>query len=494
MIRVRKGAMLPMLLALWALTAAGAETPAAKKQTPPPPQPPKEVRFPAFGEKTLPNGLRVVVIEQHKTPAVGLELLVQGGRAHEATAKAGLAQAVADLLHEGTATRSAQQIAEAIDAVGGDLATFAGWDSAYAFTQVTSDQVDLGLGLLSDVILHPSFPAEEVERWRGKTLNSLQVQQADASYLSSAVFARAVFGDHPYGLPEGGTPESVRGITRDDLVAFHRACYVPNGAILAVVGDIKAADAFAKAERAFGAWQKGADAKVPPVVEAKRDKPRVVVIDKPDAVQTEIRAGQVGLAFADPDFFPSEVYNSVLGVGSSSRLYDEVRRKRGLSYSADTTFVRAYQPGWFRASTYTKSESTVEALQVTMDVVAAMAREPVPAEELAARKTFLTGAFPLEIETPQGIAAKVLEAFKYGLDRKWLESYREHLGAVTAEQVQDFARRRIHPERFTIVLVGKADAFKAGLEKAYGPVEVIPYSDVDLLRPDLRKAAEAKPR
>jgi zinc protease len=490
MIQLKKGAAL--LLAL-GISAAAAVAAPAKKQAPPPPQPARPVHFPAFEEKTLPNGLRVVVVEQHKTPAVGLELLVQAGKAHQPAAKAGLAKAAAALLREGTATRSAQQIAEAIDAVGGDLSSFGGWDAAYAFAQVTSDQIDLGLDLLSDVILHPSFPAEEIERWRGKTLNGLKIQQTDARYLADAVFARAVFGTHPYGLPDDGTPESVRGITRDDLIAFHRACYVPNGAILAVVGDIKAADAFARVERAFGAWTKGVEPKTPPVVEVQRDKPRVLLIDKPDAVQTELRAGQVGLAFADPDLFASTVYNSVLGEGASARLYDEVRRKRGLSYGAETSFTRPYQPGWFNAATFTKTESSGEALQVTLDIIAKMAQEPVPAAELAARKTFLSGAFPLEIETPQGIANKVIEAFRYGFDRQWLESYRGKLDAVTAEQVQSFAQRRIHPGRFTIVLAGNAAAFKASLEKTYGTVEVIPYRDVDLLRPDLRKAAEAKP-
>jgi len=419
---------------------------------------------------------------------VGLQLLLQAGKAHVTAAKAGLSQATAELLSQGTATRSAQQIAETIDSVGGNLEIRGAWDAAYAGVQLTSDQLDLGLDLLTDVILHPSFPAEEIERWRSQTLNSLQIQQEDAASLADAVFDRAVFGDHPYGLPDAGTPESVKGITRDDLVAFHKARYVPNGAILAVVGDVKAADAFAKAERAFGGWKKGEDAKIPAVRQAERTKPRVIVVDKPDAVQTEIRIGQIGLAFTDPDYFVSLIYNSVLGQGSSARLYNEVRRNRGLSYGAESSFVHAYQPGSFTASTFTKSESSAEALKVSLDVIEGLAKEPVPAAELTERKTYLTGAFPMQIETPQGVAAKVVEALKYNYDRAWLESYRDKLDAVTAEQVQSFAKRRIHPGQALIVLAGNAAAFKADLEKAYGPVEVIPYKDVDLLRADLRKA------
>jgi zinc protease len=480
---------LSLALILTSMAAIAAEeAPAKKKETPPPAQPAREVHFPSFEQKTLANGLRVVVVEQHETPAVGVELMLPAGKAYEPAAKAGLAQAVAELLRQGTATRTAQQIAETIDSVGGNLNTNGAWDSAYAEVQVTSDQIGLGLDLLADIVLHPSFPDAEIERWRNQTLNSLKIQLGDPRSLASLVFARAVFGDHPYGLPDDGTPDSVRGITRDDLVAFHRACYVPNGAVIAVVGDVTPADAFARVERAFGAWPKGTEPVVPKVVATKREKPRVIVIDKPDAVQTEIRAGQIGLAFNDPDSFTAEVYNSVLGDGASSRLFDEVRRKRGLSYGAGSTFVKAIQPGVFQASTFTKTESTVEALKVSLQVIAGLAEKPVPADELATRKTYLTGAFPLEIETPEGIAAKVIQAFKYGHDRQWLETYREKLEAVTAEQLRSFAGRRIHPATAVIVLAGNASGFKAALEKEYGPVEVIPYQDVDLLRSDLRKA------
>src|SRR6266545_2260786 len=284
-----------------------------KKQPYPPVQPAREIHFPAFEEKTLANGLRVVVIEQHETPSVTIEMLVRAGKAFTPSTKAGLPSATAQLLHEGTTTRSAQQIAQAIDSIGGSLDTYGSWDSAGAVLQVTSDQLDLGLDLFSDVILHPSFPAEELERWQRQSLNNLQVQQEDPAYLADSAFQRAVYADHPYGLPEDGTPESVRAITRDDLVAFHREHYLPNEAILAVVGDVKAAA-------------------------ASGDKHRIVVIDMPDAVQSEIRVGQIGVAFTDPDYFAAEVYSSVLGGGPSARLYQEVRNKRGLSYGASSSF------------------------------------------------------------------------------------------------------------------------------------------------------------
>jgi zinc protease len=475
------------VLALALSIFVGASAFAQQKQTPPPPKPAKEIRFPAFEEKTLANGLRVVVIEQHETPSISLQLLFPGGKVHTPAGKAGLADATAALIREGTATRSSQQIAQTIDSVGGELNTVASLESGFATVRATSDQIDLGLDLLSDVILRPSFPAEELERWRSQTLSGLQIQQTDPDYIADAAFQRLVTGGHPYGLPAAGTPESVKGLTRDDLVAFHKRQYVPNDSILAIVGDVKAADAFAKAERFFGGWPKGAAPSIPTVKKAE-GKRQIVIVDKPDAVQTQIRVGQVGLAYRDPDHFAAQVYDTVVGSSSNSRLYEEVRRKRGLSYGAFSEFRLPSEPGWFLASTFTKTESTAEALGLVLEVLEGMGKTPVPAEELEARKTYLTGAFPLEIETPDGIAAKVLEAMKFGYGREYLESYRDNLSAVTAEKLKDFAARRIHPDRMLIVLVGNAKTFAADVEKRFGKAEVISAAELDLLQPGLRSA------
>lgn len=485
-----------LALMLQAAAPGAAEETAKTKKGFPPVQEAREVHFPAFEQKVLGNGLRVVVIEHRETPAVTVQMLFRAGKAFDPAAKAGLAGATASLLREGTATRSAQQIAQAIDSVGGSLETYGSMDSASASLEVTSDQLDPGLDLLADVVLRPSFPAEELERWRRQALNTLQVQMEDAGYLADASFARAVFSGHPYGLPEEGTPESVRGLTREDLVAFHREHYVPNQTIVAVVGDVKAGDTFARVERAFGAWARGKEQEIPKVETPRRDKPRIVVVDMADAVQSEIRVGQIGIAFTDPDFFVADVYNAILGGGSSSRLYREIRAKRGLSYGAGSYFVKAVQPGYFQASTFTKTESTVQALEVMLETMRTLEEAPVPAEELEGRKTYLSGVFPLQIETPQGIAAKVLDALKYGLGREFIESYRGRIDAVTSEQVQSFAGRRVHPESALIVVVGNASAFLPDLQKKLGTVEVIPYQELDLLRADLRrpgKAAEEKP-
>jgi zinc protease len=500
---VALGLLLAAAAPIWAQTAQTAQQPApapsqtkAVKATPPAPAPAKDVRFPAFTEKTLANGLRVVVIEQHEQPAVSLRLVVPAGRAFDPAGKAGLAEATASLLDKGAGGRNAQQIAAAIDGVGGALGANAGLESAYATARVTTDQLDLGLDLLADILLRPTFPAEEVERGRSQALSGLQITQEDAAYLAGTALARLVYGAHPYGQPVSGTPESLRGLTREDIVAFHRRHYGPDQALLAVVGDVKTADVLPQIERRFGAWAKAGTPAVPPVpaslTKPERDGHLVVVLDKPDAVQTEIRIGQVALPFRDPDLYAAEVYNSVVGGSSSARLFQEVRRKRGLAYGAYSSFADTSQPGLFEVATSTKTESTVEALEVALGVLREVQEKPVPAAELESAKSYITGAFPLEIETPDGIADKVLEAMKFGYGKEFLETYNERVAAVSAADLQRFAKARTAPGRTVLVLVGNAAAFGDALKAKFGDkVTVLPYREADFLRPGLRKAAAA---
>ena len=486
-------AMALFLAAAMAGLAQGAPAPkASPKATPPPPAPAREIHFPPFEQRTLPNGLRVVVIEQHDQPLVSLRMMLNAGKAYEPADKTGLAEATASLLTKGTATRNAQQLAETIDFVGGTLGASTGVEAAYANASVTSDQIDLGFDLLADVVLHPSFPQDELERWRRQALSGLQIDLQSAGYLADTALRKLIFGDYPYGRPTSGTAQSLASLTREDLAAFHQRLWVPNEAILAVVGDIKPADAFARAGRAFGGWKKGEAAQLPTLAARRPDKPRIVVIDKPDAVQTEIRLGQVGIAYRDPDLFTAEVYNVVLGGNPSARLYEEIRRKRGLSYGANSFFQQETQPGSFEVSTFTKTESTVDALGLAFDVLRGLQQQPVPGSELDPAKTFITGAFPLEVETAEGIAARVLQAMHFGYGREFLEGYDERISKVSAADVQRFARERVQPDRMTVVLAGNASGFLDALKKKYGEVEVIPAAEVDFLQPGLRKPKESQ--
>jgi zinc protease len=483
------GARVAIAGVLLAVVAAAATAPraAAVPPKPPAPQPMRELRFPAFEQRTLPNGLRLVVIERHAEPEVSLRLMLPAGKLYEPAGKAGLASATAALLTQGTASRSAQQIAAAIDGVGGSLDAGSGADFAYVEAAVTSDQLDLALELLGDVVLHPSFPAPEIERWRRKSLSSLELQRANPGYLAEIAFQRLVFGTYPYGVPASGTPESVRGLTRDDLAAFQRSHYLPNGAILALVGDFRPDQALAGVERVFGGWAKGAALRPPALELPAWPRQKILVVDKPDAVQTQIRVGQAALAYTDPDFFTATVYGTVLGGSSSARMFKEIRIKRGLAYGAYCGFSEQLVSGSFAARTSTKTASTMEALRLTLDEISGMGKAPVPAAELEEAKTYLNGAFPLEIESAGDVAARVLTTLGYGLGREFLDSYRDRIAAVTAAGIQRFAATRIHPERSVIVLVGNAAAFGPELAKQLGPFETIPAAELDPVAPDLRR-------
>ncbi len=465
----------------------------AKAAKRPEPGPTQEVSFPEFQEKTLANGLRVVVIEHHEQPSVSLRLVLDAGQIHEPADKPGLAQATAAMLDQGTTKRSLQEIAQAIDFVGGGLGAGAGPDRAFATAFVTSDQLDLGLELLSDMVLRPSFPEAELERWRTRTVSGLQVQFTDPSFLASAAIDRAIYGAHPYGQPGGGTPESLSSLSKEDLVAFHQRTYLPNTAILAVVGDVDPKQAFAKAENAFGGWAKGEAPTLPAATEPASGPRKIVVIDKPDAVQTEIRIGQPGLAHADTDKFVSEVYNSVVGGGVSARLYTEIRQKRGLSYGAGSAFSTLRQPGKFQARTFTKTESTVETVQLALEVLDGLRSTAVPTNELEDRKTYITGAFPMQVETPDGIANQVLQALFHGKDKSYLDSYNSRITQVGSGDVQSFAKRRMDPGAMVIVLAGNAEAFLPELEAAkLGEIERIPLGELDLMYPALRRPKTAE--
>ena len=483
-----------LLLAVVAFShqATGQGTP-RQRMAGPPPGPAKEVRFPAFEEQTLANGLRVVVLRQHEQPLVSLQLVLLAGRTFEPAGKEGVAAATADLLTQGTKTRSTQQIAEAIDFVGGNLSANASLESAFATAEVTSDQIGLGFELLSDVVLHPSFEQAELDRWRQRALSDLRVREESAGYLADTALQRLLFAEHPYGRPGRGTAASVAGLTREDLVVFHARRYVAGQALLAVVGDVEPADAFARARQVFGGWSAGEPVEVPAVVAPPKAVRRILVIDKPGAVQTAIRLGQVALAFRDPDRSISKVYDSVAGGSISARLGNELRVKRGLTYGASSLFATPSQPGWFTASTSTKTATTVEVISVALDVLRGLATHAVPEAELNSARTYITGAFPLEIETAGGTARKVIEAMRYGYGREFLERTNERISAVTAAELQRFARERMPADAMTIVLVGNAAAFSAELEEKFGAFETIPAAQLDFRSPDLRAAVPAEP-
>jgi zinc protease len=458
-------------------------------ERPPRPLPAREVSFPPYQVRTLPNGLQVVAVSHHEQPAVSLRLILRAGGAQDPVSKPGVAYVAASLLDQGTTTKSAEQIATTIDSIGGAIGAGAGSDVTFINAAVMKDSLGLALDLVSDLARHPAFAAEEIERQRQQILSGLKVSYDDPDYLAGVVFDRLVYGFHPYGKPDSGTPQSIAAVTREDLLAFHKRWFGANNAILAIVGDVTADEAFAGAQRAFGSWER---VEIPAT---KADDPppatrRVVIVDRPAAAQTEIRVGNIALPRRHPDYLALDIAMKILGGEGGNRLHRVLRSERGLTYGASADLNALKDTGDIVAETDTRSEKTAEALRLIVEEIVRLQRQRVQQRELSDAQEYLTGSFPLTVETPSAIALQVLNAVFYGLDLNELQTYRERVNAITVDDIQRVAQKYLRPDKLSIVLVGDASVFAKDLPGVgFDQVERIPIGELDLASPELRRRA-----
>ena len=458
-------------------------------ERPPRPLPAREVKFPPYEVRTLANGMQVVIVLHHEQPAVTLRLLVRAGGAQDPKGKGGLAGLAASLLDQGTTTKNAEQIADQIDSIGGALAVGASLDYTQVTAVVMKDSFNVGMDLVADVIRNPAFAPEEIDRQKQQALSSLQVSQNDPDYVASVLFDRLVYGFHPYGLPGSGTPESLSAITRQDLQTFHRQHFVPNNMILGIVGDVTSPEAFAAVERVFGKWSRG---EIPAVAATEPPAPtrRIVVVDMPEAVQTEVRVGQIAIPRKHPDYLKFDLAVKILGGEGANRLHAVLRSQRGLTYGASADTQANKQAGDLVAETDTRTETTGEVLRLTVDEFSRIQRLPVREDELAGAQAYLAGSFPLTIETPNQIATQILNAVFYELPLEEITTFRERVLAVTPADIQRVAQQYIRPDRLSVVLVGNARAFVPQLRAVgFTDFEVIPAAELDLMSATLRKEA-----
>jgi zinc protease len=475
-------------VALLAHAADGrAQVAAWPSEAAPRPLPARDVKFPPYQIRTLANGLQVIAVAHHEQPVVSLRLIIRAGGAQDPTDKSGVATLLASLLDQGTTTRDAEQIATSIDSIGGLIGTGAGSDLSFINAVVMKDSFAFGLDMVSDLARNPKFAPEELERQRQQILSGLKVGYEDPDYIAGMVFDRLVYGFHPYGRPDTGTPETIASITRDDLIAFHKAWFGANNAILAIVGDIAHEEAFAGAERAFGKWGKS-EATPPKPTEPPPPTRRVVVIDRPGAVQTEIRVGNIGLPRRHKDYLALDLAINILGGEGGNRLHRVLRSDRGLTYGASADVNALKDSGNIVADTDTRSEVTGEALRLIVDEFGRLQRQRVHEGELADAQAYLTGSFPLTIETPSAIALQVLNAVFYGLDLDDLQTYRERVNAITPDDIQRVAREYLRPDRLSIVLVGDASVFAKQLAGVgFEQFERISLAELDLGAADLKR-------
>ncbi len=463
-------------------------TPAPEGQRilPPTPAAPVQVAIPIPVERRLPNGMRVVVVEKRGLPVVTAALVGGGGAVADPEGRAGVGELTAGLLTQGTKTRSATEIARAVESLGGSIGSGAGWDSQSVTLTVGSAQAAPALAILADVARNPAFAQDEIERLRTRTIDGVSVALTDPGQLAGLVADRVVFGESPYGHPATGTPTSLKAITRDDVVTAYRRAWQPAEATLVLVGDLTADAGMALATRLFGDWtaQPGSAAAPAPVYAAP--EPRVIVVDMPGAGQAGVVVARPGIARDDKDYFPAAVANATLGVGFSSRLNQEIRIKRGLAYGARSELDARRWGGAIGASTQTKDPSAPEVVKIITDEFRRLGSEPAPQAELTTRKAVLTGNFGRTIERTSGIAGTIATYVADGVPLARIATFLPSVEAVGPAAVQSVAARVMDPKAASIVVVGDAKQFLEPLRAAYPQLVVIPAASVDLGSANLR--------
>lgn len=410
------------------------------------------------------NGMTILVLEQHALPIVQLHALVKVGSTQDPPGKAGLANLVLSLLDEGTTTRTAEQIAEQIEFVGGALAAKAGEDFTTVSVRVLTKDQKLGFTLLADVLQHPVFPEKEFERVRSQILGEMLSEKDAPDLVASKVFNQLVFDGHPYSWPVNGTEKSLPAITRADVQRFYEREYLPNQTILAIVGDMSVDEVRTLVAKHFGAWKRGNPPLRSVATPRPIEKPVVTLVEK-DLTQATIMLGHLGISRANPDFYAVQVMNYILGAGGfSSRLMDSIRDRQGLAYGVMSLFDANLMPGAFLVSLQTRNETANKAIKAVLDELRGMLEKPATDEELADAKAYLMGSFPLRLDTTAKLADVLSQVEFFGLGLDYFSQYPNWIAKVTKEDVQRVAKQYLHPDQYALVVVANLAKAKINLE------------------------------
>jgi len=446
------------------------------------PQPGAEVApvTPAVADFRLDNGLRVLVAPTRGLPLVSARLNVNAGSANDPAGKPGVASMTAALLTQGTTTKSAPEIATAIEQLGASIGAGSGADFTNVYANAPKDVFGQTLTLMADLVRNPTFAAEELERQQSQTLDGLRVALSQPGSIAAQSVGRVIYGAAPYGAPGSGTLTSIPALTRDDVAVFHSDRFRPSQATLVFSGDVTPAEARALADEAFGDWRDAGPAPAAIDKAGHALAPRVVVVDQPGAGQAAVIAAIRGIKRTDADYFPLTLGNTLLGGGFSSRLNQEIRIKRGLSYGARSSVGAQQDVGVFTASTQTKNETATEVADLILAEVGKLGTAPATEAELAPRRATLIGGFGRSLETVDGLGGLVANLALYDLPMSDLADYAGRVRAVTPQQVEAAFAGHLPTDQASLVIVGDASKFIDGLRARYPNVEVIPLTDLNL--------------
>ncbi|MFN2316981.1 MAG: insulinase family protein [Gemmatimonadales bacterium] len=444
-----------LLTALVAATAIPAALPAqGYPTTPPAAGPVQPMPFPPFREFSLPNGLQVVLVESPKQPVVSLSLSVPAGGIHDPADREGMAELTATLLIKGAGEMTAEQIAAAIEGVGGSLGASADSDFLTITSFVLTPHVPLAFELMADAVMRPTFPEREVELLRTQTLSGLQLEQTQPAAIAGRMMARELYGSHPYSRRP--SPASIRALTRSELSQFAATRVRPQGALLVIAGDLTEAEARRLATSAFGAWTGAPPAARPLPSPPTRASTDILLVHRPGSVQADIRVGNLTYPPTNPQQYAARMANQVLGGAADSRLFMTLREEKSWTYGAYSSLARPRGIGSFVANTEVRTEVADSALTELLAQIRRITTEPIPLEEFESAKGALVGRFPLQVETVQQVAAQVASAKRLGLPDDYLATFRTRLAAVTPAQALEGARVTMRPEAAAIVIVGDA--------------------------------------
>lgn len=429
--------------------------------------------LPSMVERTLPNGLRLVIVEQHELPLVDATLVIKSGSESDPKGKKGLATLTANLLDEGAGSRDALALADEMGFLAVQIGTSAAFDRSSVSLHSSRATLDSAMGLMADIVLRPTFADKDFTRIRSERLTSLLQESDRGPVMADRAFAAIVYGEHhPYGNSTSGTMEAIESITRDDVVNFWKTRYRPNNATLVIVGDITPAEAEMRARRYFGAWERSAVPTVAAAVPSAPSKSTIYIVDKPKAAQTSFRIGSVGVARSTKDYYPLMVMNTALGGSFTSRLNQNLRETKGYTYGAGSNFSMRRLPGPFLASAEVVAAKTDSALIEFMKEIRRIG-EPVPAAELAKTKKYLQLGYAERFESTGDIAAQVAGLVPLDLPLSTLGAFNRGIGAVTSTEVQRVAKQYVDPTKLAIVVAGDRASIEPAL-KATGiaPVEI----------------------
>ncbi len=424
-------------------------------------------------EARLKNGLTVLILEDHRFPAVFLRFHIRGaGALLDPEGLSGLADITAQMMREGTETRTARQIAEDLDSLGATLTTSAQFGSRAATITASGLSVnfDNWFGVITDVLLHPTFPAVELDKLKQRTKIQLRQQRSSAAFLANERFSRAVFGRYP-AATVAPSPSSVEALTPEALVKWHREHYSPGKTILAVAGDIRAADLISKLTVWFSAWQDKAVNEALPPNPAPVSSRKIYLVDRPNSVQTTVVLGNIAIDRRNQDFIPMVVMNQILGGGPAARLFLNLREEKGYTYGIYSSFAAVGYPGPWRISGNVRTAVTGSALAEIFNEIRRIRQENVGSAELEEIKRSVVAAFALSLEQPMQVLGFAITRKVYDLPDDYWDTYPTRVMAVTAQDIRRVAQKYLNPESAQIIAVGDAYQVKPMLEK-YGPVQV----------------------